>query len=550
MVRYKGLGPLILALCGWLCLGWSPEAAATVEELARENPSRIFLLPRVGVALEYGGFILNKANEASRLRREVELDMLRLGPHLLYVEFREVTRVGVPGNPWEFDRVEYLMALPGYRYDLGEHYVGVLADHWCLNNFKSSALQGSGTGRSFASIYLLTLEFLDKGSLIGQKDRGIVFDATRPFEWLGRWHYRAQAGWAFARDPEAVGLQWALKGEVRLDLCRYRRLVPYVTAGSEVWVGPSWRFFPWGEVGVRWHAGDRVNLIPFLSGGRRPELYQPPQPAAPLQRQAKGYLYGGVRLEASLEPPREEGRAPAGWQLLPELHGTAGYAWLLHSRDYGFSGGIDFYLEVLRREPWTWFLYGGLQLATKKSDLSLLKARYWLEYGLTYTREPFFAEALMAHSRRYDTDNGDYPPEGANLAGVRLGTRGMKPGQINRGITFDTPGFKWLGLPHAQLTAGHYFLNRNWQYLWQVKADGRVDLARYYRVVLYGAGEVAWLKGGGATDDAVHYAGEAGLRIHGDFDLSVYYRFQHQPDARNFRGPADNQSLVGVKAVF
>lgn len=386
--------------------------------------------------------------------------------------------------------------------------------------------------------------------LLGEKDRGLLYDPARDFEWLGRWHYRAGVGKVLSQDPESLELNWQMRAQLRLDLFRYRRLVPYLSAGTEVWQGPSWRFFPWGEAGVRLRLRENLGLIPFLSGGRRPELYQPGDDETVVHRQAKGYLYAGMRMEASLGAPDTARGQEGEWQFLPEIHGKAGYYWVARSRYFGWGGDLEVALELLRRAPWTLFLYTGFHPDMKKSDLSIKKGRYWLQYGLTYSRTPLFAEAFLEHSKRLDGKSYAATPESAHLVGVRLGTQGMKPGYHNYGISFDKPGFHWLHMFHGQLSAGHYFQNQNWQYLWNVGAQGRWDLCRYYFVVPYLSGGIAWLNGGGSTKDGLDGFAEGGLRLHGKLDVTVFYRFQHQTMGRPLWGPADNRSLVGVQALF
>ncbi len=533
--------------CLLVCVLWTGAAQAGAN--AGQERQRV-LFPRVGLGLEAGAYITNRSNSTGLIHMDVEVDMLQYGRHLIYLQFREDTFLGVPDKYREFNNVYFRLATPGYRYDLGDHYLGFLVDHWCINNYESIAFRGPNTNRTFASVFLISLDFLDKGMLLGLKDRGIVYDPAKPFEWLGRWHYRATAGRVIAKDPDSLGLNWEMKGQVRLDLFRYRIFVPYLSGGSEVWVGPSWRFFPWGEAGVRVKVRENLNLIPFFSGGRQPEIYRLPRDDAPVQRRAKEYLYGGVRMEASLGTPGVGPVRGETWQFLPEVHGTLGYNWFPSSHYYGWGGNMEIDLEVLRRAPWTIFCYSGIRINTRKSDLSIKKGKYWLQYGLTYSREPFFAEAFLEHAKHLAGRNFNNLPESAHQAGVRLGTQGMKPGYYNYGISFDQRGFHWLNRFSTQISAAHYFQNQNWQYLWNIGGQGRWDICRYGPLVGYVSGGAAWLDGGGATPDGVDGTAETGIRVHGKFDVNLYFRYQHVTMGRKIWGPADNRTLVGVQALF
>ncbi|MGA9822123.1 MAG: hypothetical protein ACLP7A_13660 [Desulfobaccales bacterium] len=138
-----------------------------------------------------------------------------------------------------------------------------------------------------------------------------------------------------------------------------------------------------------------------------------------------------------------------------------------------------------------------------------------------------------------------------NLAGVRLGTEGMKPGHYNEGISFSDPQtWQWLNKWNAQGAAGHCFDNRDWQYLWNMNGQVRWDPLRWRIVVPYIQGEVNFMSGGGSTGNAFEYAAETGVRLHGVLDFVVYYRFQHVETGLFYHGPTDNESLVGVKVMF
>ena len=542
-----GMGLLAPLLC-LFCLGLPATLAAAGQEEPRLERQTLQMLPWVGMSLEYGGFIKNQGVSSSLFRRQVELDLVQYGPHIIFLTFDETTSIGVPGNAWDPNRVDYRMYVPGYRYELRDHYLGLYFDHRCLNNYQTTRYQGNLTGRVPVSIYLFSLEFLTKSMRLGMKDYGLTFDRAKPFQFLWRLNYRASVGKLLSQDPNSLGLAWGLRGQVRLDVCRLGPLVPYLEGGTEVWQGPSWRFFPWGEAGVRYHLGPGLDLIPYLQGGRRAEVSRLPESPQMIRQGAQGFLQGGMRLEAALDAPPG---SQEGWGILPEIHGNATFNWVMYSKYFGWWEGIELDLEVLRRKPWTIFFYSDLKLDPRKSDLALLKARYRLQYGLTYSPQgSCFAEGFVEHSRRLDAREFHQVSEGYNNVGLRLGTAGMKPGHTDDGIFFDGRTFEMLNLLRGQMSMGHFFRNRDWQYLWNLNATGRWDVCRISRLVPYVQGELTWLNGGGRTPEAVEYAGELGTRLHGKFDLAFYFRFQHQVNALYFRGPADNRSMVGVRGMF
>lgn len=48
----------------------------------------------------------------------------------------------------------------------------------------------------------------------------------------------------------------------------------------------------------------------------------------------------------------------------------------------------------------------------------------------------------------------------------------------------------------------------------------------------------------------MEYFVEPGLRLHGDMDLAVFYRWQHRETIFTFRGAKENQNLIGIRVLF
>jgi hypothetical protein len=259
----------------------------------------------------------------------------------------------------------------------------------------------------------------------------------------------------------------------------------------------------------------------------------------------------GGRLELLLDAETfgPDPNAP-GLQLLPETHGNADYALFLNNPNFRGHGNMELDFEVLRWNPWTVFFYTDMNFNTRTQDFKPDKVNYWLQYGLTYAWEGFFVEGYIKNNRRVDENIFRGTSEHSNLAALRAGTLGMKPGHYNDGISFAGPAFQWLNHWNVEASAGHYFNNRDWQYLWNLAARVRWDLVRWHFIVPYIHGAVNWQSGGGSTSDATEYAVEPGLRFHGVLDFALYYRFQHSQNVLFFGGPSQNQSLVGLRILF
>lgn len=507
------------------------------------------LAPRTGVLVEYGGFLYHDGPFSSLLRRRLEIDVLQYRRFIFYLEFDEETFLGTPTDRWEFNRVIYRLQ-GGFRYDLGNYYLGIFFRHWCANPFLTKDYP-SRLGRINDSIYFITFEFMDKALRAGMADRGIVFDPNHPFVFLGHWHFGAWVSKTLDQ-PYFLDIDWVLRAKVRYDICRYKRFVPYLEAGGELRIGSTSRFGPWIEVGSRYHIRPYLDLIPFFQWRLSQEVLFKDFKVPVIQKVERQYVLGGLRLEYLVDASDFSDNLTEGWQLLPEIHGTALYLTYFRSRFFDWRGKIELNLDVLRKKPWTLFLYGDLNLDTKKGGFGPLKMIYRVQYGLTYTREPYFVDLFLWHSKRMDTRTYSNVTEKTNLVGLRLGTQGMKPGHQNYGISFGGPKkFQWLNNWQGQVSVGHYFQNRDWQYLWNTSLNVRWDLCRWRFLVPYIQGEFCWLVGGGQTSDAVEYAAETGVRFHGGIgDIVPFFRFQHQDNAVVFRGPADTQGILGVKFLF
>jgi hypothetical protein len=552
MFYQKGKSWLFLAVLIWIfsvnpLLPWPAQGA----EKAPDIPEGWQIVPRVGFAIEYGGFIVHQDDYASLMRRRVEIDLIQYRRHIFYLNFDEYTYFGTPADKWDFNLMKYRLALLGYRYDFGDFYLGVFARHEC-NNPVYTPKYRLLIDRERANLYYAGVEFLTKTMRLGMKDRGINFDSSQTFEFLlGRFNGAASISKVFYRENSNP--EWFFNAAARLDIFRYRRLIPYVEGAVEAVTGPALRASPSVEVGVRYHLS-RVDISPFFKWSRNQEFLTDQLGAAfssPTTLAAKNALFGGARVEGLLDAETFKA-APggSGLQFFPETHGHADYGLHLNQDFFKGHGDLELDFEVLRWEPWTAFFYTQLIFDSNNNNYKPDKVVYRMQYGLTYAWKKYFAEGFVDQSMRIDTWRFTGEQQRANLAGLRVGTMGMKPGHFNDGISFTGPTFQWLNKLDGQISAGHFFLNRDWQFLWDVTARAKWDVLRWYFVVPYVEGEIKWLAGGGDTRDALEGSVETGLRLHGVLDFAVYLRFNHRENVRFLHGPSDEQSIVGVKALF
>ena len=546
--RYNCLRILIftLLLSGYFFVS---TVAADYSADKDDIPEGLVLLPRIGVGIEYGGFIVHQDNYTSQLRRQLEVDLLQFRRHIFYVKLNENTYFGTPEDSWDFNLMKFRVVLAGYRYDFGNWYLGVKFDHEC-NNTLFTRDYSTRIDRERANFYYIGVEALSKAMRLGMKDRDINFDSPHNFEFLGQFHGSASANKVLRR--EGADLDWLFEAKIRCDLLRFRHLVPYVEVGGEVLVGQDFRGIPSVEVGARYRLG-RVDITPFFRWARTQEFLTQDQTtdSGNASLVAKNYLIGGLRLETLVDaemfsPPALR----AGWQLFPEIHGNAGYGLYAGNPLFTAFGKMELDLEVLRLKHWTVFFYTDMWFNSESESLQPDKITYSLQYGLTYAWQQFFVEGFVRHGQRLDAAEFRGTEERFNLAGLRAGTYGMKPGHFNDGISFGPQKFQWLNHWNAQASAGHFFRNNDWDYNWEVTTQVRWDALRWRFVIPYLQAELSWLAGAPHTGDSLEYSFEPGVRLHGVLDLAIYYRFQSRDNVLYFGGPPQKQSLFGIKVLF
>ncbi len=543
---------VLVTVLVWVAVLASLSLASTTKALAQEGeeekPKPLRLMPRVGLEIEYGGFFFRGEDFTSAFRYHFLIDVLRLRRHLIFIDIDGEITFGIPNESLAFNRLRHRMAMVGYRYDLGNHYIGIHYSHRCNNPFLERGRLQNTFDRNLSSIYFLGIELVDRALLAGQRDRGINFDSQQPFEWLARWHF----AFSFNRMVSTyfADVDWLFTSRVRLDILRYRRLVPYVEAGGELLVWSKWRFVPKVEAGVRFHAG-YLEFTPFLQWGRTQEWLQIRGTADSARFLSRSYLLGGGRLafaldQETLSRPRSSERL----QLFPEVHGLAAYGLYPGSRFHRSKGHVELHLDLLRCRSVTLFTHLGLMFNTFREGFGPDKIKIWAEYGLRYSWDRFFLEAFMRDARRLDAVTFRGLRESAHQAGGRVGTRGMLLGHYDDDISFTGPRFQWLNKFNAQASFSHYYDNQEWPFLWNLETKARWDVLRWRFVVPYLQGGVEWLSAYRGVKDALGYYLEPGLRLHGTMDLAIFYRFQHQETLFSFRGPTENMNLIGIRALF
>ena len=535
--------------------------SAWAEDPQEENKSPVVLVPRIGVGIEYGGLVVRRGDFSSAFKYDYLVDLLQIGPHLLYADIAGEFDWGTPGRSLQINRTRNSLVIAGYRYDLGNNFPGALGNyyvgaqlyHRCNNPFQGPGrLALSLHNRTVADTYYAGLEFVDKAMLVAQENRGIVFDPTRPFEFLGRFHVAVNLNRVIARQD--VNLDWLFIGRVRLDLLRFHNLVPYVEAGGELLGQGDWNFVPKVETGVRVHFKN-VLFTPFVQWGHTEEWLRIFYGDKSIHFESRSYLYAGGRLEFLLDKESLANWASdAEWQFLPAVHGQADYGVYAGSQYNQAAGGVNLNLDLVRWQHLNLFSNIMMHMDSAPNTFGPDKMLLAVDYGLRYDWPKIFLEAFGRSAARLDAykfhDGGESP----NQAGARVGTQGMRLGHWDDGISFDKgTSFQWLNKFNAQVSLAHYFNSIRWPATWNMAAQGRWDILRFGRsgrMIPYVWAGIDWIDAHQGSRDVTEGFVEPGLRFHGVMDLAFFYRFQHRETIFSFRGPTENQNLVGIRVLF
>jgi len=538
---------LVMALAG-LCRA---DAVDDKEGEADTKP-HVVLVPRVRIGLEYGGLVVRRGDFSSAFRYNYLIDLLQYGRHILFTDINGEIDWGTPGLGLAFNRIRHNISILGYRYDLGKYYIGLQYYHRCYNPFQGKGrLALSLHNRTLATTYYLGLEFVDKAMLVAQEDYGIDFDPAKPFEFLGRFHFALNLNRATAR--QYTELSWLFIARTRLDLLRFQNLVPYVEARGELLGQGPWNFVPRVETGVRFH-WPTVEFTPFVQWGRTEEWVRIFYGDQSIHFESRSYLYAGGRLEFLLDREtiaRRASLADRQWKFFPEVHGQGEYGFFAGSRYNRGAGGLNLNLDLIRCQHLSLFSNLTMHMDTAPTALNPDKVLLAVDYGLRYDWPIIFLEAFGRSAARLDSDRLHDGGNSPNLAGARVGTQGMRLGHYDDGISFAGPNqFQWLHKFNAQVSLAHYFNSINWPATWNVAAQARWDILRWWRMIPYVKGGLEFIDAHRQSTDVVEYFVEQGLRFHGVMDMAFFYRFQHRETIYTFRGPTEGQSFVGLRVLF
>ncbi len=547
----KSFGYLLVTVL-LLVVALSGVSRANAKETVADNKPKLVLVPRIGIGLEYGGLVVRRGDFSSTFRYRYLIDILQFGRHLIYTDIDGEIDWGTPGLGLAFNRIRHNISIVGYRYDLGNYYVGLQYYHRCYNPFQGKGRQVlSLHNRTIATTYYAGLELVDKAMLVAQEDRGIVFDPARPFEFLGRFHVALNLNRLISRHD--TDLNWLFTGRVRLDVLRFHNLVPYVEAGGELLGREEWNFIPKLETGVRIHARN-VEFTPFVQWGHTEEWLRYFYGGNVIQFESRSYLYAGGRLEFLLDREsivQRASLADRAWQFFSEVHGQGEYGLYAGSRYSLGAGGLNLNLDLIRWQHLSLFSNLMMHMDSAPKGLNPDKVLLSVDYGLRYDWPKIFLEGFGRSAARLDADRFHDGGDSPNLAGARVGTQGMRLGHYDDGISFTGPSqFQWLHKFNAQVSLAHYFNSINWPCTWNVAAQARWDILRWRFMIPYVLGGVEFMDAHRSSRDVVEYFVEPGVRFHGVMDLAFFYRFQHRETIFTFRGPMENQNLVGIQVLF
>jgi hypothetical protein len=361
--------------------------------------------------------VVRQGDFSSAFRYHYLIDLLQFGRHIIFTDIDGEIDWGTPGLSLAFNRIRHNIAIIGYRYDLGNYYVGLQYYHRCYNPFQGPGRQVvSLHNRTVATTYYAGLELVDKAMLVAQEDYGIVFDPAKPFEFLGRSHFALNLNKVISRQE--TNLSWLFAGRVRLDVLRFHNLIPYVEAGGELLGQGPWNFVPRVETGVRFH-WPTVEFTPFVQWGHTEEWLRIFYGDKSIHFESRSYLYAGGRLEFLLDREtisRRASLADRPWQFFSEVHGQGNYGLYVGSQNNLGTGGLSLNLDLIRYQHLNLFTYLDFHMDTSPEAFAPDKVLYSVDYGLRYDWPKIFLEGFGRSAARLDVSGHD------GRTGVRVPT--------------------------------------------------------------------------------------------------------------------------------
>ncbi len=495
------------------------------------------LMPSIGLGIDYEWFAPNRYDYSSILRRAVDVTILRyngiFASFLVSEETLFYNAEGFGNYPY---KIKYTMDYVNAGYEFHNSSLSVVVDHICHNvidhseNTDAMQLRWYGVGIKWESFGMRT----------GRKDENIRFTTYTTFDWLYSFQFMLYAGRKLY--VEEFLYDEILRGVSRFDILRWYNMVPYLELSLQGLVDNRMRVDISVEAGMRLRLS-HVNLIPYVRYMRMhdSELYKD---------RAADFMVAGMSVE-SLLGEGQWGSAPRGTggnNSSPQMHLSGGYAKYYGSNYLGYQTDIGIGLDVVRIQDF--LVFGSSRLKhDSTAEANALYPRY-IEYsfdgGIEYDAPwDLFARAWYSHERRHDGNTYRGGTETADMAGVSIGTIGIKPGFSNARIgreEFERAGF--LNNVELLFSIGWIFHDTFYPYDLDIRARMRWDVFIWEKLIPYVMPDIHYLRG---DISDIEYGIEPGVRMIAGFTVMLYYRYEYRVNIDRVGGMDERHHLIGIR---
>jgi hypothetical protein len=399
------------------------------------------MLPSVGVSIDGGVFLPNKAEYTAQSRRIVSPDILRYDHFVLSMFVSE--NIYYTNNPPQPYRMQYNLSFSEIRYDFDGGSLAVVADHMCNNIYNVNNTEPLQFGW-----YRFGVAYETHGNRTGMKNIRVPF-SDQPFEWIGTVDYRIAAG-------KNVKTQFGFfdgiaNASARIDLFRLYSSVAYFEGSFYTPFDPKPRTDVTAEIGTRL-LFKTYYVIPYAKFLRRNDVDR-------YNGFTEKFWLFGIRAETLIrgidsEPNVYPNYKGERYDSLQWMRFAAEYGTYIKNKNLSYHESTSIDIELFKIGNFSApFLDTGLSHDT-------LKGAHWpryqtirLEPGISfYSNFKYVADVYYAYVRH---DEGNFDTglsDRYRMIGFRFMSIGMKKGMMSydiknpfAGDSFesDIPGLKW-----------------------------------------------------------------------------------------------------------
>ncbi len=474
----------------------------------------------------------NEAGFTSLSRKQIEIHIARYASFdasfLVHERLITSERYGETLHPY---RLEYSMEYFKLSRRFSDFSIGLYFDHICYNIID----EPEDTDAYQLRWYGIGVQVFSNGMGPGKKGKFHANDDA-VFRWL------LFPQFLFATSvplyTEQFKYDCRARGVLRLDLCYFLGMVPYLEAEFEALVDDAVRIDRTFETGVY----TTHNTVTFsLFAG-----YQYHYDALLYRGSSDDEFILGMRAEASIG--YADSRVPMPIEVnaeFPSIRFSGGYGKRIGSAYLGYLTQIGADLDAVRIDNLAVVLSADTAHHSKAKGNALFPRYVLLSWGggiEYFLSERFFAGLKYERAVRCDGNTYRGYDERYHLLGMSFATRGLRRGEIDYADAGRRDGFA----PQFEyrLFAGWVCRSEGIEYDMENSAMLRWDAFRHGLMVCYAAVDGAYYYG---DEKNYCWGTEGGIRLRFNVALELYWRYERMTDFDRFNGTSERSAMIGFR---